>query len=437
MERWLRSPGPRHRHAGEFPAIIVFGRRDRKERLLGSWMRSQEAGVADKLKVLLVEDHPGTADAVQRMLAVAEEHGPSIALERVDTLERALARLDTSPFDAILLDLNLPDSRGLRTLSRVRPHRGSAALIVWTASEDEELAFAALHEGAEEYIVKGDVSGPALVRRLRLAVERRQSKTRDEPAGSRPLVLGFSGVKGGAGTTTVVLNVAAALAKQNRSTIAIELQPQYGMFSYQLKHTPTSNLSSLKALGADKIDEAALGARLCSLPLGLRVLFGPQRPEEFGDLDPSVVEALIKTASRMAERVVIDLPAPSSAMALTAVRQCHFVSMVLERDPTGVQAAKMFLQLLHSWGISQLITGAVIVNRSMVLTPMVINEIAQQLGCTILGAIPPAIELCARGHQAGSPAVFLEPESTFSNVLIELTQRLFDQPSLRAVRPAD
>ena len=391
----------------------------------------------DKLKVLLIEDHPETADAVQKMLAAAEAPAPAIALERVDTLAKALARLDTSPFDAILLDLNLPDSRGLETVSRVRPHRGNAALIVWTALEDEELAFAALREGAEEYLVKGDVTGPALVRRLRLAVERRQSRIRQEPTGSRPVVLGFSGVKGGTGTTTVALNVAAALAKQSRSTIAIELQPYYGGFSYQLKHAPTANLSSLKALDADRIDEAALDARLCTFPLGLRVLFGPQRPEEFGDLDPRVVAALIKTASRMAERVVIDLPAANSAMAQTAIRQCHFVSMVLERDAIGVNAAKVFLQLLHSWGISQLITGAVVVNRSMAQTPMVIAEIAAQLGCTILGTVPPAIELCARSHQAGSPAVFLEPESTFSNVLVELTQRLFDQPSLRAVRPTN
>jgi len=393
--------------------------------------------VPEKLKVLLVEDHQETADAVQKMLAAAEAPAPTISLERVETLAKALARLDLSPFDAILLDLNLPDSRGLETFSRLRPHRGNAALIVWTAMEDEELAFAALREGAEEYLVKGDVTGPALVRRLRLAVERRQSKVRQEPAGSRPVVLGFGGVKGGTGTTTVVLNVAAALAKQNRGAIAIELQPYYGGFSYQLKHAPNANLSSLNALGADRIDEAALEARLCTFPLGLRVLFGPQRPEEFGDLDPRVVAALLKTASRMAERVVIDLPAANSAMARTAIQQCHFVSMVLERDAISVNASKVFLQLLHSWGVSQLITGAVIVNRSMALTPLVIAEIAGQLGCTILGTVPPAIELCARSHQAGSPAVFLEPESTFSNVLVELTQRLFDQPSLRAVRPAN
>ena len=391
----------------------------------------------EKLKVLLIEDNAETADAVQRMLAAAEAPSPTIEIERVETLQKAIARLEKSPFDAILLDLNLPDSRGLETFSGLRPHRGNAALIVWTASEDEELAFAALREGAEEYLVKGDVSGAALVRRLRLAVERRQAKLREESAESRPVVLGFIGVKGGVGATTVALNVAAAIAKQNRSTIVIELKPDYGMLSYQLKHAPAVNLSSFRSLETGRIDQAAVAARLCSLPLGLRVLFGPQRPEEFGDLDPRAVEALIKTASSMAECVVIDLPAATSAMAQAAIRQCHFVSIVLERDAVGVHAAKMFLQVLQSWGISQLITGAVIVNRSIATTPMVIGQMASQLGCTILGAIPPAVELCGRCHQAGSPAVFLEPDSTFSNVLIDLTQRLFDQSPLRPGRPGN
>ncbi len=419
--------------------MIVCEGRGRQNGSPGPWPRSGEAAVPDTLKVLLIEDQPEYAHLVKRMLAATEAPAPTVKLEWVDTLEKALARLDASPFDAILLDLNLPDSSGLQTVSRLVPHRGNAALIVWTSLEDEELAFAALHEGAEEHLVKGDVSGPALIRRLRLAVERRQSKTRDDVADSRSVVLGFSGVKGGAGTTTVALNVAAALAKQNRRTVAIELQPCGGMFSYQLKHAPAANLSSLKALSADHLDSAALDAALCSLPLGLRVLFGPQRPEEFGDLDPAWVEALIQTTSRMAESVVLDLPSANlgSSMLRTAIRQCHFVSMVLERDPTGVYAAKRFLELLHSWGISQLITGAVVVNRTMALTPMVIGEISAQLGCALVGAIPPAAELCARGHQAGSPVVFLEPDSTFSSTVIELTQHLFEQPSLRAVGPAN
>ncbi len=390
----------------------------------------------DKLKVLLIEDHPETADAVQRMLSVAEGSSPTITLERAENLQKAITRLDASSFDAILLDLNLPDSRGLDTLSRIRPHRGNAALIVWTASDQEDIAFGALREGAEECLVKGDVAGPGLVRRLRLAVERRQEKLRGEPAGSQPVVLGFGGVKGGGGTTTVALNVAATVARQGRSAIVIELKPDYGSFSYQLKHSPTTNLSSLASLGAQGINEDSLAARLCTLPRGLRVLFGPQQPEEYGDLDAQAVEALIRTASRMAECVVIDLPGPASAMARSAVRDCHFISMVIEREAIGVDAAKVYQKLLHSWGISQLITGAVIVNRTMAPNPMVISQITQQLGCAVLGVVPPAADVCARCHQAGSPAVFLEPESTLANVLAELTQRLFEQPSLRVGRPA-
>jgi Flp pilus assembly CpaE family ATPase len=385
--------------------------------------------VPEKLKVLLIEDHPETADAVQRMLAVADAPACTVSLERVETLAKAIALLDKTHFDAILLDLNLPDSRGMETLSRLRPSRGDAALIVMTASDDEELAFAALREGAEEFLVKGDVSGTALVRRLRLAVERRQEKLRAVPTTSRPVVLGFAGAKGGVGTTTVALNVASALAKQHHSTIALELRPDYGMFSYQLKQAPASNLSSLRGLEPAQIDRAAVAARLCALPLGLRVLFGPQRPEEFGDLDPRAVEALIKTASSMADRVVVDLPPATSGMVQAAVGQCHFVSLVLERDAVGLHAAKMWLELLQSWGVSQLITGAVIVNRSVALNPLLIAQMSSQLGCAILATIPPAVDLCARCHQAGSPAVFLEPESTFSNLLVELTQRLSDQTS--------
>jgi len=378
------------------------------------------------LEVLLIEDHPETAALVQRMIGTAEPPAASIRLEWVNTLAKGLTRLESAAFDAILLDLNLSDSRGLETLASLRAHRGNAVLIVLTATEDEEVAFAALRAGADEYLVKGEVSGAALTRRLRLLVERRQSAAQPKPASTRSVVVGFCGVKGGTGTTTVALNAAAAWAKQNRSTIAIELKPDYGTFSFQLKHTPAANLSSLCALGAERIDAAAAGGALCSFPLGLRVLFGPQKPEEFGEIDPRAAEAVIKTLSQMAERVVIDLPAVTSPMTQAVVRQCDLVAMVLERDPVSVNATRMFLQVLHSWGISQLVVGAIIVNRVMALTPLPISDITSQLGCTIFGVIPPAIELCVRANQAGSPVVFLEPESTLAGVMIGLVQRFSD-----------
>jgi Flp pilus assembly CpaE family ATPase len=393
--------------------------------------------VPEHLRVLLIEDNPGAAELVQRMLETAESPGAAIRLECVDTLAKAVARLESGAFDAILVDLHLPDSRGLETLSSLKAHSGNAALVVLTASEDENLALDSLREGADEHLVKGDFSGTALVRRLRFLVERRRTMAPAVSAAPRSVVLGFCGVKGGTGTTTTALNIAATFAKQNLGTIAIELKPNYGTLSFQLKHSPAINLCSLCARGPDAMDAKTIGGALCSFPLGLRVLFGPQKPEEFRDMDPPTIVALIEAASEMAERVVIDLPPADSRMAPAAVHQCDLVVLVLERDAVSVHAANAFLRVLRSWGISQLVTGALIVNRVMALTPLPIADMTAQLGCNLYGVIPPAIDLCARANQAGSPIVFLEPESTFAGVLRDVVERLSDQPSLRALKPAN
>jgi Flp pilus assembly CpaE family ATPase len=386
--------------------------------------------MTEQLDVLLIEDQAEAAVLVQRMLARVES--PSIRAEWVDTLAKGLARLETAAFDAILLDLNLPDSTGLQTFSKLREHKGDAALIVLTALEDEEVALSAVREGADEYLIKGDVSGPTLARLLRYAVERSRSKAEEAtPARRQARILGFIGVKGGTGTTTVVLNVAAALARQNKSTIAVEMKPGFGLFSYQLKHTPTTNLSSLCSLVASRIDTTEVGSRLCSFPHELRVLFGPQKPDEFGEIDPATAEVVIRTVSQMAEYTVIDLPPLAFPVSPVVIRQCHYVAMVLERDPMSVDATKVLLEVLHSWGISQQITGAIVVNRTMTYAPMPINDISSQLGCPIFGVVPPALELCAKANQAGSPVVFLDPESTFSTTLAEMAKRF----SAETVRP--
>jgi Flp pilus assembly CpaE family ATPase len=190
----------------------------------------------------------------------------------------------------------------------------------------------------------------------------------------------------------------------------------------------------LCALGAAGIDAAGVGSRLCSFPLGLRVLFGPQGLDEFGEIDPRAAEALINTVSGMAERVVIDLPPLSSPLTQVVVKQCDFVLIVLERDPASVHAAKIVLRLLRAWGITQLVTGAIVVNRVTTYIPMPMSDIAPQIDCAILGVVPPAIDLCARANQAGSPVVFFQPESTLAGVLTDVALRFSGEPSALATR---
>jgi PAS domain S-box-containing protein len=121
------------------------------------------------MKLLLVEDNPGDARLVQ--LAFSEVQERAIALTHVDRVAEAEVRLTTEEFDAILLDLSLPDSHGLATVERVRRAAPNVPIVVLTGFADDAVALQALHVGAQDYLPKG-TDGPTLMRAVRYAIER-------------------------------------------------------------------------------------------------------------------------------------------------------------------------------------------------------------------------------------------------------------------------
>ncbi len=132
-----------------------------------------ETRQAKVLSVLLVEDNLIDARLVSRFL-----RGPSETLEckHVGRLGEALEVLKTAQFDVILLDLNLEDSAGYDTFSRILPAARTAAILVLSGSDDEELAIRTVREGAQDYLVKGFFDGRLLLRSIRYAFERKRSE---------------------------------------------------------------------------------------------------------------------------------------------------------------------------------------------------------------------------------------------------------------------
>lgn len=126
----------------------------------------------ETIHVLLVEDNPGDARLVVEMLK--EDGGGEFALEHVTTVRDAVERLarEDPPIDAVLLDLSLPDEHGLETVRRVFGATARAVIVVMTGAGDEQLGLAALQEGAQDYLVKGQVTAPSLRRALRFSIER-------------------------------------------------------------------------------------------------------------------------------------------------------------------------------------------------------------------------------------------------------------------------
>ncbi|MBX3237460.1 MAG: response regulator [Nitrospiraceae bacterium] len=124
------------------------------------------------MHVLLIEDNEDDARLIQEALS---EHSPYFfTLDWVDRLDAAFLRLQHKAADAILLDLSLPDSRGLATLDKVRAQVAEAPVVVLTGLDDEVVAEEALRHGAQDYLVKGRFNGDSLRRSIRYALGRHQ-----------------------------------------------------------------------------------------------------------------------------------------------------------------------------------------------------------------------------------------------------------------------
>ena len=97
-------------------------------------------------------------------------------IESVARLSQALTRLESQDIDLVLLDLSLPDSQGLQTFHTLRKAAPDIPVIVLTGTDDQELATAAVRDGAQDYLVKGQISGILLFRAIRYALARHKAE---------------------------------------------------------------------------------------------------------------------------------------------------------------------------------------------------------------------------------------------------------------------
>ncbi len=119
--------------------------------------------------VLLIEDNAGDADLVRLRLV---EGKSAVSVNCVNRLSDGLASLTRETPSVVLLDLNLPDSRGAETFRRVMEHSPNVPVVVLSGQDDEALAVKAVHQGVQDYLLKGDISSKHLERAIRYAVER-------------------------------------------------------------------------------------------------------------------------------------------------------------------------------------------------------------------------------------------------------------------------
>lgn len=125
----------------------------------------------ETVRVLVIEDNEDDVALVRELLGESRER--CFVVEHAPDCQAGIAALGAGRFDAVLLDLSLPDCAGLDTCLRIVREAPSVPVVVLTGREDQELGLTAVQRGAQDYVMKRELCGPLLSRAIRYAIERK------------------------------------------------------------------------------------------------------------------------------------------------------------------------------------------------------------------------------------------------------------------------
>jgi len=246
----------------------------------------------------------------------------------------------------------------------------------------------------------------------------------ESEAGSSCQVIGFTGAKGGVGTTTVALNVAMALVQAGKKVIYVELSPHVAAASWLFQMPQTSALHD-SSVHLDDINRDYVAKLLMQHSTGLEVLcLSPWAQEVGSPVSTELFAALLREIKGLADYVVLDFPLEPSFSSMLFLNHCHILDLVIETDPLCLALTKNQVEFIQSQCTTPILLTPV--NRSGIPPADGLHGIQDHVGCEVPVLIPPAHELC---HTAGIkrlPIVCINPNSVPALQFVKLSERLLN-----------
>jgi len=382
-------------------------------------------------RIVLIEDD---VDYERLVTAVLEESSNAAEVKTAPTLAQGLIFLKQYQPEVILVDLNLPDSAGYQTFLRLKEQANGVPIIVLTGLDDDETAIQAVKDGAQDYLVKSLTQPKLIARSMHMALHRlnRQVAHASGESSKPGMVLGFMGSKGGVGTSSTAVNVAAVLVQNGWNTIVIEPQAPPGTLSIYAPDERARGIHSLLEKPPGAITPLDLEHHLVEAVRGLRLLCPTALPGVQPPIGAEYAHAIISTARQLAPCVVLDLPAHIDGGVVAALKLCDCLALIVDREPAAVRCGATMLQQIEEVISPALTVRRVVVERTVLDEPLQMAEVQDLLKVQPTVVVPQAASAIARSHRVKTPLLFLHPDEAFRLAHLDLAQSLL---ALCAVSP--
>jgi len=304
----------------------------------------------DLIKVLIVDDIEETRINLRKALAF--EDRIDIVGEAIDGYQAIDMACKYKP-DIILMDINMPDMDGIQATERIAFKCPTSSVIMVSVQGEKEYLKRAMLAGAKEFLIKPfspDEVNQTIINVYELDKQRNTQVYAHQVVDkgfveSSKVVTLFSG-KGGVGKSLIAVNLAVALARNQKKVVIIDLDLMFGdvasLFNLRPKETIYHVVQEI-----DRLDSEAIKPFLMETIEGVMVLSAPVRPEHSEIITGKHVEKILRLLRESFDYVVVDTPAFLTDPVL-ALDSSDFIFLVNTLNVPVLRHNKTILELMES-----------------------------------------------------------------------------------------
>jgi Flp pilus assembly CpaE family ATPase len=370
--------------------------------LIDSVPAGPEPPAESSARILLVEDNAGDARLTQESLATQKVD--KFTMVHVASLATACLRLRGEHFDAVLLDLSLPDSHGPATLSSLRQQAPSIPIVVLTGLSDEATAIEAVTQGAQDYLVKGETDGNTLARRLRFAIQRHLSSSTHAVPAEQPKLcktLGLLGSKGGVGTSTVACYLATALYDLTKEPVLLaDFDFDCGVLGFLMEvETKYSLMDALQ--NADHLEAGIWSTLVSKKAGGLDVIAAPREVNLQEEATPEQYRQVFSFLRGTYRWIIADLGRGLNRHTSDLLDSSDVTCLVTTIELAALRQSRLLIPRLRR-ARDQTDSLRLVLNEMPKRPPFSPGDIEKMLGCRVWASLPQVEELRENEKQSTS-----------------------------------
>lgn len=384
-------------------------------------------------RILIVDDMAETRKSIRRLLEFEEDF--EVVGEAADG-DEAVRHAKALVPDCILMDINMPGRDGIAATEAITFHVPQAAIVIMSVQGEQEYLRKAMIAGARDYLVKPFASDE-LVQTLRrvcdLEAERRRRQGGVSPPKAPGKVISVFSAKGGAGATSIAVNLAVLLAQDDCARVAlVDLDLQFGDVAVLLDLIPSRTLADFAQ--EEEVDADLIDQYLIRHASGVEVFPAPARPEEAELVRPSHVGFVLDRLREIADFVVVDTARGFGEAVLTSLDKSDQVLFIVTPDVPAIKNARLALDVMKSLSYDEE-RISVVVNQATKEFGVVPKAVEEHLAEEVSLYCPFDPQTVMASVNEGRPFVLAEPDAAVSQAMVELAGRIRGKaPQERRVR---